>query len=81
MIGKSYQIKIIFLKHLKIDQLKLWLQTQAKAMTDEEWKAHYSYLLVKINKLQEDPDEYKQENLLEAPPGQPIGMDEEFCGN
>ena len=67
--------------HLKIDQLKLWLQNQAKAMTDEEWKAHYSYLLVKINKLQEDPDEYKQENLLEAPPGQPIGMDEEFCGN
>ena len=67
--------------NLKIDQLKSWLGTQSRAMADEAWHAHYSYLLMKINKLQDDPDEYKQENLLEAPPGQPIGMDEEFCGN
>ncbi len=67
--------------NLKIDQLKSWLATQSRAMTDEAWHAHYSYLLMKINKLQEDPEEYNQENLLEAPPGQPIGMDEEFCGN
>ncbi len=67
--------------NLKIDQLKSWLGTQSRAMADEAWHAHYSYLLMKINKLQEDPEEYNQENLLEAPPGQPIGMDEEFCGN
>jgi Met-zincin/Domain of unknown function (DUF5117) len=67
--------------NLKIDQLKSWLVTRSKAMADEAWRAHYSYLVMKINKLQEDPDEYKQENLLEAPPGQPIGMDEEFCEN
>ena len=66
---------------LKIDQLKLWLMNQSKVIMDEEWKAHYAYLLLKIHKLQDDPDEFKQENFLEAPPGQPIGMDEEFCGN
>ncbi len=66
---------------LKIDQLKSWLTTQSKSTADESWRAHYAYLVMKINKLQEDPDEFKQENLLEAPPGQPIGMDEEFCGN
>jgi hypothetical protein len=67
--------------NLKLDQLKSWLIAPSRATTDEAWRAHYSYLLSKINKLQEDPDRYKQENLLEAPPGQPIGMDEEFCGN
>jgi len=66
---------------LKVDQLKVWLANQSKVSTDEEWKAHYTYLLSKINKLQDDPDEFKQENFLEPPPGQPIGMDEEFCGN
>lgn len=65
---------------LKLDQLKNWLQS--RATTDEEWKAYYAYLVQQINKFQQDPDEFKQENLLPAPPGQPIGMDDgDFCGN
>jgi len=76
--GASSQSRAI--SNLKIDQLKSWLTAPSRATTDEAWRAHYSYLLMKINKLQEDPEKYKQENLLEAPPGQPIGMDEELCG-
>lgn len=65
---------------LKLDQLKNWLQS--RATTDEEWKAYYAYLVQQINKFQQDPDEFKQENLLPAPPGQPIGMEDgDFCGN
>lgn len=65
---------------LKLDQLKIWLQS--RATTDEEWKAYYAYLVQQINKFQDDPDEFKLENLLPAPPGQPIGMDDgDFCGN
>jgi hypothetical protein len=65
---------------LKLDQLKNWLQ--GRTTTDEEWKAYYAFLIQQIHKFQEDPEEFKGENLLPAPPGQPIGMDEgEFCGN
>jgi hypothetical protein len=65
---------------LKLDQLKNWLQS--RTITDEEWKAYYAYLVQQINKFQEDPDEFKQENLLAPPPGQPIGMDDgDLCGN
>lgn len=56
---------------LKLDQLKSLLAT--KTAGDEEWKAHYAYLIRQINALQEDPDEYKAEILLPAPPGMPIG--------
>jgi Met-zincin/Domain of unknown function (DUF5117) len=78
-ISASSQSRAI--ANLKLDQLKSWLSTQSKITPDEAWHAHYSFLIMKINKLQEDPDKFKQENLLEAPPGQPIGMDEGFCGN
>lgn len=63
----------------KIDQLKTWLAT--RAVVDEEWKAFYLYLGNLATKFKEAPDEYKQENLLGPPPGQPIGMTEESCGN
>jgi uncharacterized protein DUF4953 len=65
---------------LKLDQLKSWLQ--AKQTTDEAWKAHYSFIIKQITNWQENPQEYKQENLLPVPPGAPIGITEwEFCRN
>ena len=64
--------------YLKIDELKAWLTLQLKITSDEEWRAHYSYCLMKINTLQKDPDKYKIEPLLTPPPGQPIGMTEDF---
>lgn len=65
---------------LKLIQLKTWLGQ--KVTTDEEWKAFYLYLANQIGKFQDNPEEYKSENLLPAPPGMPIGdggMD--YCNN
>jgi hypothetical protein len=60
---------------LKLDQLKSWLK--ARATTDEEWKAYYAYIVLQIDQFQDDPAEYKEDALMEAPPGMPIGSDEE----
>ena len=67
---------------MKLEQLKSWLSAKAATTPDEEWKAFYIYLLGQIVKLQTNPEEYKQENLLVTPPGQPIGdYDHDFCRN
>jgi hypothetical protein len=55
--------------------LKSWLK--ARATTDEEWKAYYAYIVLQIDQFQDDPAEYKEDALMEAPPGMPIGSDEE----
>lgn len=78
-LHKDASVATRAIAHLKIDQLKSWLSTRTTA--DEEWKAYYAYLTRLAIKFQEDPDEYKQENLLSPPPGQPIGMTEDLCGN
>lgn len=70
-VHKSASAETRAITFLKLDQLKSWLA--AKATADEEWKAHYSYLVKQIAALQADPDEYKAENLLPPPPGMPIG--------
>lgn len=65
---------------LKLNQLKAWLQL--KTTTDEEWKAHYRFVAMQIDSLQSDPDEFKSEELLPAPPGMPIGSaEEQFCSH
>jgi hypothetical protein len=67
---------------LKLEQLKGWLTQKTAVTADEEWKAFYIYLIKKINSLQENPEEFKQAELLPAPPGQPIGdFDMDYCGN
>lgn len=64
---------------LKIDQLRSWLTTKINATTIESWKAHYAYELMLINAFRDDPKKFETENFLPAPPGQPIGQDDEFC--
>lgn len=64
---------------LKIEQLGKWMATKLSSPFSESWKAHYNYELMLINSFRDDPQEYKAENLLAPPPGQPIGQDEEFC--
>ena len=67
---------------MKLEQLKAWLSSKASVTPDEEWKAFYTYLSGQIMKLQSSPEEFKQESLLVAPPGQPIGdYDLDFCRN
>ncbi len=64
---------------VKIDQLRQWLIGKSYAVSTENWKAHYAYELMLINSFREDPKKFETENLLAAPPGQPIGQGEAFC--
>jgi Met-zincin len=56
---------------LKLNELKSWLMIKVAA--DEPWRAHYDYLLNQINSFQSNPTEFKQDDLVPPPPGQPIG--------
>ncbi len=74
----SNQVKAI--AQLKAAQLQTWLATKAKSTADEFWKAHYEYMNGMIENYRDDPAEYKRVNIIEAPPGAPIGSLEEACG-
>jgi Met-zincin/Domain of unknown function (DUF5117) len=64
---------------LKLSALASWLSN--RGTTAEEWSAFYAYLSNSIKRFQNEPQEYAQEVLLPAPPGQPIGStEEEYCG-
>jgi len=79
-LHKDASIQTKAIVSLKLEQLKSWLQ--AKQTSDESWKAYYTYMVKQISSLQQDPAEFKQDQLLAAPPGAPIGTtDMEFCGN
>lgn len=66
---------------LKVDQIRSWLTEKQKTVLPEEWKAHYAFEVMLINQFKNDPKQYEVENLLQPPPGQPIGQeDENFCG-
>jgi len=74
----SAETKAIVL--LKLEQLKGWLLT--KTVIDEEWRAHYAFIGRQINFMQQNPEEFKGDELLPAPPGMPIGdSDLEHCEN
>jgi hypothetical protein len=75
----SAQVRAI--AYLKVEQIKAWMTPRFQSVAEEDWKAYYTYAIAQIQKFQENPDEYKVETLLVAPPGQPIGMAEtDFCG-
>ncbi len=62
----------------KLNALKAWLSTRPPG--NEEWTAYYAYLASLITRLQDDPEEFKSQQILQAPPGQPIGdMDLDYC--
>lgn len=59
--------------YLKIDQLAASIRERLKTTSDLPWKAHYTFVLARIKRFQDDPDQYRQEIFLQPPPGQPIG--------
>jgi hypothetical protein len=60
-------------------KLKGWLKAQAGAAgASSEEKAHDAAAAQKIASFEEDPGKFKAAPALEAPPGQPIGDDEEI---
>lgn len=65
--------------YAKLKQLKTWLTTRPVAT--EEWLAFYAYLSDLTVRLNENPGEFKIQQALQSPPGQPIGdYDQDFCG-
>jgi hypothetical protein len=64
----------------KLNALKGWLSTRTNVV--EDWSAFYAYLIQQANFVQQNPDKYKQEEALPAPPGMPIGdIELDFCRN
>jgi len=57
----------------KIEQLRVWLASQAAAATDPDQKAHLAYAVEQIKKFREDPKPANLPRLAEPPPGMPIG--------
>lgn len=71
----SVQAKAIVKQRLM--QLQLWL---AARPADENWKGHFQFLASLVDLVKEEPDEFKAEKILPAPPGMPIGMEaDESC--
>ena len=64
---------------LKLDQLKSWLMKSQSAQTDESWRAFQIWCASVIDRLKENPDEFKSAPALPAPPGQPIGDEDWIC--
>lgn len=65
----------------KLEQLRDLLILKSKIATDEDWRAHYNYALSRVKSFKENPQEYHPEVSTVAPPGQPIGLDDQdFCG-
>jgi hypothetical protein len=61
----------------RLVQLQLWL---AARTGDDTWKGHFQLLASLIDLANEEPDEFKAEKILPAPPGMPIGMSsEDWC--
>lgn len=62
----------------KLKQLKTWLSVRPGV--NEEWSAYYAYLADLITRMNDDPEEFKSQQVLGPPPGQPIGdIDPDYC--
>ena len=71
----SVQAKAIVKQRLML--LQLWL---AARPADENWKGHFQFLASLVDLVKEEPDEFKAEKILPAPPGMPIGIEaDESC--
>ena len=79
--NKTSSTQVRAIAFLKLNQLDLWMKERQKAVADEDWKAHYMYAQERIRTFIDAPQDFKVEQELNPPPGQPIGMDsDEFCG-
>ena len=81
-VSKDASTQVKGIAFLEVTKVKVWLEAKVKLTVDEDWKAHYLFALKQINTFQDDPDEFKAENLVGLPPGAPIGdYDLEYCHN
>lgn len=75
--GASTQVKAISM--MRLEQLKSWLTRPQNFQSDETMRAFHMWCASVIDRLKENPDEFRSEPALPAPPGQPIGSDEGIC--
>lgn len=68
----SDQVRAI--SYLKITTLKRWLEGTSSAVRDESGQAHYLLALRKISLFEKEPAKFEKPELLNPPPGSPIGM-------
>ena len=81
-ISKDASTQVKGIASFEVGKLKAWIEAKVKLTMEEDWKAHYLFSLKQISLFQDDPEEFKTENLITLPPGAPIGnMDWELCGN
>jgi hypothetical protein len=64
---------------MRLEQLKGWLTRPQNFPADESVRAFHLWCASVIDRLKENPDEFKSEPALPAPPGQPIGSDDDVC--
>lgn len=77
--GASPQVRSVAM--YKLNQLRTWLTARLTATSDEQWKAHYSFSIRKIDQFSEGQESTKDSRSLTIPPGQPIGQsDYTYCG-
>lgn len=60
---------------MKLEELKAWVETQAKVTADAAQKAHWRLASRGIGRFLEDPKAVPLPPVVEAPPGQPIGCE------
>ncbi|UII33739.1 zinc-dependent metalloprotease [Fulvivirga ulvae] len=60
--------------YLKLTELKGWLEAVSRTTKDESQKAHYLSAIRKISLFEKEPVKFEKPELLDPPPGSPIGM-------
>jgi hypothetical protein len=71
----SSQARAVARWHIQ-DLLKQW--TAAEPLKDTAEAIHRAALIERINEFEKDPSKFVPSKPVEAPPGMPIGEDEEF---
>lgn len=62
----------------KLDELKSWLNRQLKTARDSNQRAHLAFAVSQVALFQQDPKKIVLTRPAEPPPGQPIGMEENW---
>lgn len=75
---------------LKVSDIKQLMEAKLANTSDENWKAHYTFGLAQIRRFENNPEDVKVTDPLDAPDGSPIGQDglyligsglEDWCGH
>jgi hypothetical protein len=75
---------------LKVADIKQLMEARLANTTDENWKAHYTFGLAQIRRFENNPEDVKITDPLDAPDGSPIGQGglflmgsgmEDWCGH